>query len=355
MTRPFEHRGKAAGASPGTVVYVGEDRSDAITITRTQYDGASLEERVLADLNELAPATDGTSGVIWYNVDGVHDAQLLEKMGDLFGLHSLVVEDIVNTAQRPKMEDFGNYIFLTLKMIVYDRGRREIDAEHVSLILGRGFVLTFLEDSGDVFEPVRVRMRSGRGRLRKEGADYLAYALVDAIVDHYFEVLEALGDDIEAVEEEVVEVPTQETLRTIHVLKRELIYLRRAVWPLREAVNSLLRDDSELVTDATRVFLRDLYDHAVHVLDSVETLRDIVSGMLDVYLSSASNRMNQVMKVLTVMSSIFIPLTFIVGVYGMNFEQMPELKTSWGYPAVLLLMVAIAGGQLLMFRRKGWI
>jgi magnesium transporter len=223
------------------------------------------------------------------------------------------------------------------------------------LILGRGFVLTFLEDSGDVFEPVRVRMRSGRGRLRKEGADYLAYALVDAIVDHYFEVLEALGDDIEAVEEEVVEVPTQETLRTIHVLKRELIYLRRAVWPLREAVNSLLRDDSELVTDATRVFLRDLYDHAVHVLDSVETLRDIVSGMLDVYLSSASNRMNQVMKVLTVMSSIFIPLTFIAGVYGMNFEQMPELKTSWGYPAVLLLMVAIAGGQLLMFRRKGWI
>jgi magnesium transporter len=355
MTRPFEHRGKAAGASPGTVVYVGEEKSSPITITRINYDGASLEERVLADLNELAPATDGTSGVVWYNVDGVHDAQLLEKIGDLFGLHSLVVEDIVNTAQRPKMEDFGNYIFLTLKMIVYDRDRREIDAEHVSLILGRGFVLTFLEDSGDVFEPVRVRMRSGRGRLRKEGADYLAYALVDAIVDHYFEVLEALGDDIEAVEEEVVEVPTQETLRTIHVLKRELIYLRRAVWPLREAVNSLLRDDSELVTDATRVFLRDLYDHAVHVLDSVETLRDIVSGMLDVYLSSASNRMNQVMKVLTVMSSIFIPLTFIAGVYGMNFEQMPELKTSWGYPAVLLLMVAIAGGQLLMFRRKGWI
>ena len=253
------------------------------------------------------------------------------------------------------MEDFGNYIFLTLKMIVYDRQRREIDAEHVSLILGRGFVLSFLEDSGDVFEPVRVRMRAGRGRLRKEGADYLAYALVDAIVDHYFEVLEALGDDIEAVEDEVVEVPTHETLRTIHVLKRELIYLRRAVWPLREAVNSLLKDESELVADSTRVFLRDLYDHAVHVLDSVETLRDIVSGMLDVYLSSASNRMNQVMKVLTVMSSIFIPLTFIVGVYGMNFEYMPELKTPWGYPAVLLLMATVAGGLLLMFRRKGWI
>ncbi len=336
-------------------MYVGEEKHDPITITRIKYDGTSLEERVLTDLNELAPSCDGTSGVVWYNVDGVHDAQLLEKIGDLFGLHSLVVEDIVNTAQRPKMEDFGNYIFLTLKMIVYDRQRREIDAEHVSLILGRGFVLSFLEDSGDVFEPVRVRMRAGRGRLRKEGADYLAYALVDAIVDHYFEVLEALGDDIEAVEDEVVEVPTHETLRTIHVLKRELIYLRRAVWPLREAVNSLLKDESELVADSTRVFLRDLYDHAVHVLDSVETLRDIVSGMLDVYLSSASNRMNQVMKVLTVMSSIFIPLTFIVGVYGMNFEYMPELKTPWGYPAVLLLMATVAGGLLLMFRRKGWI
>jgi len=365
MSRLFEPSSKPAGSSPGTVIYVGEKRTAPISISRISYSSTVFEEEVfeqntLTDLHNFAPAaeqapSDKTPSCIWYNIDGIHDAALLEKLGDAFGLHPLVVEDIVNTNQRPKIEDFGNYLFLALKMIVYDREQREIKSEHVSIILGKGFVLSFLEDSGDVFDPVRQRLKTAKGRLRREGADYLAYALLDSIVDGYFEVLEALGEDLEGVEFDVLDNPSNTTLRSIHTLKRELIYLRRAVWPLRETINVMLRDESDLITSQTRIFLRDLYDHSVNVIDSVETLRDIVAGMLDVYLSSASNKMNQVMKVLTVMSSIFIPLTFVAGVYGMNFKYMPELESSFGYPSVLAFMATIAVSLLIMFRKKGWI
>jgi len=239
-------------------------------------------------------------------------------------------------------------------MITYDRATRTVSSEHVSLILGGDYVLSFQEDPGDVFEPVRNRIRSGKERMRRSGADYLFYALVDAIVDYYFEVLEQLSDDIEELEQEVVERATASTLRSVHNLKREMILLCRSVWPIREAVNALVRDESKLVTDSTRIFLRDLYDHTIQVIDTVETLRDILSGLLDVYLSSLSNRMNEVMKVLTIMSSIFIPLTFIVGVYGMNFKYMPELESSWGYPGVWVIMILTAIGLLALFRRRGW-
>jgi magnesium transporter len=253
------------------------------------------------------------------------------------------------------LEEFDDCIFVALKMIGYELSHDKLRTEHVSIIFGKGYVLAFLEDPGDVFEPVRQRVRTGKGRIRKLGADYLAYALVDAIVDNYFEVLEKLSEGIEEIEEEVVDAPTSSTLRTIHVTKRQLILLRRAVWPLREAVNALVRDELELVTGDTRIFLRDLYDHTIHVIDTVETLREMVAGMMEVYLSSVSNKLNQVMKVLTVISSIFIPLTFIVGVYGMNFDYMPELRLRWGYWAVWGVMLAVAGGLLALFRRKEWI
>jgi magnesium transporter len=297
----------------------------------------------------------GADHIDWFTIDGVHDLEVMQAIGNQFGLHPLVLEDILNTSQRPKVEEFDDYIFITIKMITFDSTDGELWIEHVSLILGDGYVLSFLENAGDVFEPVRQRIKTGKGRIRRLGADYLAYALIDTVVDNYFKTLEDLSEVIEELEEEVVGTPTKDTLRDVHNIKRQLISLRRSVWPVREATNALVRDELELIKPETRLFLRDLYDHTIHIIDTVETLREIVSGMLEVYLSSISNRLNEVMKVLTIMSSIFIPLTFIVGVYGMNFEHMPELKLEWGYPAVWVIMLAIAVGLLAAFRRRGWI
>jgi magnesium transporter len=354
MSRYSGFTGKPAGSSPGTVVYVGEERVEPVTISCIRYDQGSADAPRVVLPAEVAPPAQG-DGVSWYTIDGVHDAALLSVIGERFGLHGLVIEDIANTNQRPKIEEFDQYLFIAMKMITFDEEAKELVAEHVSLVVGAGYVLAFLENEGDVFQPIRQRIASGKGRIRKMKSDYLAYALMDAIVDNYFAVLEDLGDQIDDIEEEVVESPTVQTLRTMHRLKRELIFLRRSVWPMREVVNTILRDESELVCDETRIFLRDLYDHSIHVIDTVETLRDIVAGMLDVYLSSVSNKLNQVMKVLTVMSSIFIPLTFVAGVYGMNFKYMPELEMSYGYPAVMVGMLIVAVGLLAMFRRKEWL
>ncbi|MEY4701903.1 MAG: magnesium transport protein CorA, partial [Pseudomonadota bacterium] len=297
MSHFGKYRRKPVGASPGTVMYVGEDRSDPIVITHIKYDSQGVTGPTPVASSEVKPAS-GESGISWYTIDGVHDTEVLRVIGENFQLHPLVVEDIANTGQRPKIEDFDNYIFIAMKMITFDSQAKELVAEHVSIILGQGFVLAFLEDEGDVFEPIRARIKAGKGKIRKLGADYLAYALMDAVIDNYFEVLEQIGEEIEEVEDEVVHTPSTKTLHTVHRLKRELIFLRRAVWPMRETANSLLRDESDLVSNETRLYLRDLYDHTVHVMDTVETLRDIVAGMLDVYLSSVSNKLNEVMKVL---------------------------------------------------------
>ena len=345
---------KPIGAPPGTVAYVGRERSESVAITRMRYNPNGYEDLQVVNPAECLPEAN-PQGVTWYTVDGVHDVEVLRILGENFKLHPLVVEDIANTSQRPKLEQFDDYIFIALKMITYNSARKGVEAEHSSIILGNGWVLSFLEDAGDVFEPVRARIRSGKGRIRRLGADYLAYALVDAVVDGYFQVLEQVGEDVEHVEQEVVSDAKPSTLRAVHHLKRELIFLRRSVWPMREIANSLIRDESPLVTHETRVFLRDLYDHTIHTIDTIETQRDVVSGMLDVYLSSVSNKMNQVMKLLTVMSSIFIPLTFVAGIYGMNFEYMPELHWVWGYPVVLAAMLTLAVSLTVFFRRKHWI
>ncbi|MDI6888819.1 MAG: magnesium/cobalt transporter CorA [Methanocellales archaeon] len=325
-----------------------------MSITIIDYDEVRFLEKEAKKIEECFPFKEKPT-VTWININGIHDVELIEKIGKHFNIHPLVLEDIVNTGQRPKMEDFEDYIFIVLKMLYYDEKDEEIKAEQISLILGPNFVISFQEKEGDIFDPLRERIRSGKGRIKKMGSDYLAYALIDAVVDNYFTILEKLGEEIEGMEEELVTNPTQETLQAIHNLKRDMIFLRKSVWPLREVVSSLERGESPLIHETTGIYLRDVYDHTIQVIDTIETLRDLLSGMLDIYLSSISNRMNEVMKVLTIIATIFIPLTLVVGIYGMNFAYMPELGWRWGYPLVLLLMVAIGISMLVYFRRKMWL
>jgi magnesium transporter len=346
--------GKKPGLPPGTLIHVGEKKIEKIRIRVIDYDEEHMEERDLDTIDECIPYKDKPT-VTWINIDGLHEVDVIEKIGINFGLHPLVLEAIVHTEQRPKMEDFEDYIFIITKMLSYDENENQLQAEQFSLVLSHNYILTFQERVGDVFEPVRERLRKGKGRIRKRPPDYLAYALIDAVVDHYFLVLEKISEKVESLEEELIAEPTPGTLQTIHHLKRELIFLRKSVWPLRELIGALERGESGLIEHATTVFLRDVYEHTIQVIDTVETLRDMVSGMLDVYLSSVSNKMNEVMKVLTIIATIFIPITFIAGVYGMNFEIMPELKWPWAYPLVWLVMIAVGVTMLFYFKKKKWL
>ena len=345
---------RKAGMPPGALVYTGDERAENATIDIIDYDDGSIREFESATIEDSLPFRESPS-VTWMNVTGIHDVSTIAVLGERFGLHPLVMEDIVSTGQRPKFEDFGDYVFVVLKTLHKAEDVAEIRTEQISLILGPNFVISFQEIDEDPFGHVRERIRSGKGRIRTMGPDYLAYALIDAIVDHYFVVLETLGDEIEALSEETVNDPVPETLHTIQTLKRELSHLRRSVWPLREAVSSFQRAESELISDKTEIFLRDAYDHTIQVMETVESFRDMVSGMFDTYLSSVSNRMNEVMKVLTMIATIFIPVTFVAGIYGMNFQRMPELAKPWGYPAALFLMLAIALWMIFYFRRKRWL
>jgi magnesium transporter len=355
MPRFIKRVSKKIGLVPGALVHVGKKRIEKVRIRLIDYDEAQLQEKEPKTIEECFPFKDLPT-VTWVNIDGLHDIRIMEKIGKHFGLHPLVLEDILNTEQRPKIEDFDQYLFIVLKMLFCDENDGEIRAEQVSIILGPNFVLSFQERVGDIFNPLRERIRSAKGRVRKMGPDYLAYNLLDAIVDNYFVVLEKLGEQIEGMEEELVTNPTPETLQKIHNLKREMIFLRKSVWPLREVVSRLERGESELIKDSTGIYLRDVYDHTIQVIDTIETYRDMLSGMLDIYLSSISNRMNQVMKVLTIIATIFIPLTFVAGIYGMNFEYMPELKWHWFYPkAFWLVMLGVAALMLVYFRRKRWL
>ena len=347
-----QKRSKKTGLPPGTLVHIGEKKPDKVAITAFNYAGTRCDERQDLSPDVLAPSTD--ESVTWVDIGGVHRMDILESFGKQFQLHPLLLEDIANTDQRPKLDDYENRLFLVMKMLsVTDR--HEIVVEQVSLVLGPNFVLSFQENGADVFTSVRDRLRGGKGRLRQTGADYLLYALIDAIVDQYFEVLEALSEKIEALQDLVVSDPKPETLHKIHNLKRQLLFLRRAVWPLREAANSLSRSECPLLQESTKIFFRDVYDHVIQIVDTIETLREMVSTSLDIYLSSISYRLNTVMKVLTIITTIFMPLTFIVGIYGMNFEHMPELKWEWGYPLVLGLMVSIMIAMLGFFKHKKWI
>ncbi len=354
MLQLFKKASEKAGLPPGSPVHVGEIKAEKIKITLIDYDNTNYEEREIENIEESFPFKE-TPTVTWINIDGLHKVDIIEKIGGHFGLHPLVQEDIVHTGQRPKFENLDEHIFVILKMFYYREDNDEVESEQVSIILGSNFVISFQEQEGDTFNFVRDRLRKSKGRIRRMGADYLAYALIDSVVDNYFSILEKYGEKVEGLEEELTANPGIETLNTIHRLKKEIVLLRRSVWPLREVIGGLEREESELVSDAIMVFIRDLYDHTIQVIDSIDTLQEILSGLQDLYLSSVSNKMNEVMKVLTIFASIFIPLTFMAGIYGMNFEFMPELKLRWAYPALWVAMIVVALGLVAFFRRRKWL
>ncbi len=346
-------RARKAGLPPGTPVHIGDAALERVRITAIAYEESQVQEAEIADFGRYRAPADAAA-VRWINVDGIHDVEILQRLGPDYGLHPLVLEDIANTEQRPKLEDYGEYLYLVVKMLSLNG--EGCTVEQVSLVLGRTYLLSFQEQGkpGDVFDPVRARLRSGAGRIRARGADFLAYSLIDAVVDQYFVILERLGERIESLEDELLHHPTPATLGEIHRLRREVIFLRRSVWPLREVLSGLRRGDSTLIQPQTGVYLQDLYDHTIQVIDTVETLRDMLQGMLDTYLSSLSYRMNEVMKVLTIIATVFIPLTFIVGVYGMNFDYFPELHWPWAYPLLWGIMVALAAFMIAYFKRRKW-
>ncbi len=354
VSRLFWKNSLKQGQAPGALVHVGERLQQQPRITVFDYTEDTVDENTVADA-EACFAYRDTESVTWINVDGVHDTDLVEKLGTHFGLHPLVMEDIVNTGQRPKAENYGDYIYLVFKMLRFDPTRQTVMSEQVSLILGKNIVLSFQEQQGDVFNPLRDRIRQGVGRVRRCGADYLAYGLADAIIDGYFSLLETMGEIIETLDAAVMTDPSPQTPQVLQHLRTEAMVLRKAVWPLRESVGELRQMETPLMTKMLVPYLADLYDHAVHVADSAETLRELIASLRDTYLTTISNRTNEVMKVLTILATIFIPLTFVAGIYGMNFEIMPELKWRYGYAYALGLMLLIACGMVVYFRRKRWL
>lgn len=325
-----------------------------MSIQLFNYDGEGLEEKELQSAEETFVYRDDPHSS-WININGVHNVQLVETICRHYGIHPLTIEDIVSTDQRPKIEEGDGYVYVVLKMMEYDIEKESIQVEQVSLLLGKNFVLSFQEREGDTFAAVRDRLRAGKGRIRSRKSDYLMYTLIDSVVDNYFIIMEKVGDSMALIEEKLLLNASKENFDAVYSLKREMLAVRRSTWPLRELVYKLERDEIALIQRDTQVFLRDVYDHVIQVIDTVETYRDLLSGMVDLYHSTMSTRTNDVMKVLTVISTIFIPLTFIVGIYGMNFEVMPELHWRYGYMIVWIVMLAIVGGMVWAFRRKGWL
>lgn len=363
--RQKTRRRTAPGASPGTLTI--DPNAPPPQMRLVVYGPDRLDETGLPSLEQLSTLAEGQT-VRWLNVDGLGDIDTLKRIGAAFELHPLALEDVVNVHQRPKVEAYEDHLFIIVRMPVDvpasatgDVPQQRLETEQVAICLGRDFVVTFQERPGDCFDPVRRRMQTTNGNIRLRGPDYLAYALIDAVIDAFFPLLEMYGERVEELETEVVEHPQAGQIARIHELKRNLLTARRAVWPLRDMINTLLRDDSPFIDAHTRIYLRDCYDHTIQLIDMIESYREISTGLVDIHLSSISNRMNEVMKVLTIIATIFIPLTFVVGVYGMNFDpaasplNMPELGWSYGYPAVILFMATIAAGLVLWFRRKGWI
>ena len=356
MTKRRKYRKRTpVGAPPGTLV--ADPLSSATKIDFFSYNTKELVERHAADVSELGEAMRDDM-ITWINVNGLADIALIQQLGKVLDLHQLALEDVINVHQRPKVEEFDDHLFIVIRMLAHSDAR---ETEQVSMFLGKGYVLTFQEKPGDQFDPVRQRLRAHKGRIRGMSADYLAYTLLDAVIDGYFPALEKKGESIELLEDQVVTRPNQNMVRIIHETKRDLLELRRAVWPQREMLNALMRQEGDFIQDSTTIYLRDCYDHTIQLIDIIETYREICSGLVEIYLSSLSNRMNEIMKVLTIMATIFIPLSFIAGVYGMNFDprsspwNMPELGWRFGYPFAIGLMAAVAGGLLFSFWRRGWI
>ncbi|MFC1851094.1 magnesium/cobalt transporter CorA [candidate division CSSED10-310 bacterium] len=353
MSRKVKMRKKNVGSPPGTLVHVSDIKSDFSRVTLCNYDEVNMtmiEERVV---DECVTFRDKPT-VTWINVNGIHEVSLIEKLGDCFSIHPLVLEDILNTTNRSKFEDYEEFLFIIIKLIDPDSVGTVIKTESISLVLGSNFVLSFQETAQDIFNPVRERLRSEKGRIRKSGTDYLSYALIDLVVDHNLHIAEILEEKIEQLETELLTSPTTSTLEKIYHLKRDTMYLKKMIAPVRDIINSMLRDESPLIKEMTKIFLRDVLDHITQVIETIDTSRDSLVGMLDTYLSSISFKMNNVMKFLTIIATIFIPLTFIAGIYGMNFKHMPELEWTWGYPGILIAMLVLGFVMVGFFKRKGW-
>lgn len=345
-------RSKKSGLSPGSLIHIGNTYSEKSKITISQYNETFFSQNNVGSPDDL-PKEKDESSVFWLTIDGLQDTGLLEKLGNFFNLHPLVLEDILNTNQRPKIEDYGEYLYIVLhNFTVGNKG--SLISEQISIILGNNFVLSFREKESSVFETVVERLSGDKGRIRKSGADYLAYALIDNVVDNYFLILEELEDKIEYLEDSLIRKPAPSTLQAIHALKNDLILLRKSLWPLREAINYLERSDSRLIDKSTGIYFRDISDHVITIIETVETFRDTLSNMMDIYLSSVNIKLNEVMKVLAIIATIFMPLTFIAGVYGMNFKYMPELEWRSGYFGVLGIMLVVALFMIYYFHRKKW-
>ncbi|MDD5584294.1 MAG: magnesium/cobalt transporter CorA [Candidatus Omnitrophica bacterium] len=329
-------------------------RQEPVRITVIDYNETSFEQKEVNSVEECFAFKDKPT-ITWINVDGIHKTEILEKLANCFELHPLILEDISDTDQRPKVEDLDTYVYIVLKMMSYGYEESEIQLEQISIIFGNNFVISFQQTIGDVFDRIRERLKNGKGRIRKMGADYLAYALVDAIVDNYFDILDQFGERIEFLEEETISGPDTAILKEIYHLKREMIFLRQSIWPLRDLLRGLERSESHLIKDVTRIYFRDIQDHVIHIIDSMDIFREMLTGLVEIYLSSLSNRLNEVMKVLTVIATIFMPLTFITGIFGMNFIHIPGLAEHWGFPAALAIMLAVGIYMLFYFRKRSWL
>ncbi len=347
-------RSEKLGLPPGSLIFVGEQKTDTVVLLVSNYDEERFDEKQTTSIEDCLSYRDLPS-TTWIHVCGLHRPDFIETLGKCYGIHHLFLEDILNTAQRPKMEDLGDGLFIVMKAITLNDADDTTAAEQISFILGKNYVISLQEGNADIFKPVRSRLRSAKGRIRGLGPDYLLYALMDTVVDHYFSVLEVVGERIEVLEDELLTDHARETLPRMHRLRRELLTLKKVAWPLREVISAMLRSETGLIRQATQFYIRDLYDHIIQVVDSLENYRELTSALLEVYLSSVSNRMNEVMKVLTIIATIFIPITFIAGVYGMNFEFMPELKWRWGYALVWGVMIAMIITMLGYFRKKKWL
>ncbi|RJP23036.1 MAG: magnesium and cobalt transport protein CorA [Deltaproteobacteria bacterium] len=349
----IQDRSAKIGVQAGTVVHVGEERTGKVVLHRIEYSETGFQEIDIRSLGECAMAEEGR--VVWINVDGVHDTNIIEDLGAMFGIDPLMQEDIVNTDQRPKCNIFEDQVYIVMRMMDFDEAEGIVLSEQVSVVMGEGFVLTFLEDPGDLFDPVRERIRKGMGRIRKMGADYLAYSLIDIVVDRYFTVIERVSDRIEEMEDLILVDFNRTDLQQLHEMRSTLLYLRKNILPVRDLLGDLERGDISFTGETFRVYIKDVMEHCVQIADTVETCREMVTSLFDIYISMSNNRMNEVMKVLTMIATIFIPLTFIAGVYGMNFRNMPEIASRYGYPAVLAVMCIIGIGMIFFFRKKKWL
>lgn len=345
---------KKVGASPGSLVYVGDRTDEPVKVSIMDYNDGGLDEYPDATPDDIEHCMARDS-VTWINVSGIHDLSIIKTMGNLFDLHPLLMEDVVNTRHRSKIDDYDDYLFIVLKMAFQDPEDSSVLFEHVCLVMGDRYIVSFQEREGDVFGPVRDRLKKAKGRIRTSGVDYLGYALIDMIVDHYYVVLEQIGETLDDIQEEALASPTPKTLNAIHDARHQVIFLRKTIWPMREMIGSLLRGSSDLFNEKTMVYLQDVYDHIVQVIETVDTYRDVLSGVLDTYMSSVSNKMNEVMKVLTVMATLFIPLTFLAGIYGMNFKYMPELEWRYAYPVFWVLVIVVFSLMIWWFKNKKWL